>query len=84
MKGFLILLLIFTFGVFSIQAEETNKVKYRESKKIDFETLLIEGEGKKPELSVITGNSGEKDLGLLKLRDNFTDFIADDAGEEIK
>lgn len=65
-------------------AAETKNVKYREGKKIDFETLLIEGEGKKPELSVVTGNGGEKDLGLLKLRENFTDFIADDAGEEIK
>lgn len=67
----------------NVTAEEAN-VKYREGKKIDFETLLIEGEGKKPELSIVTGNSGDKDLGLLKLRDNFTDFIADDAGEEIK
>jgi hypothetical protein len=69
---------------FSAFADEAKNVKYREGKKIDFETLLIEGEGKKPELSVVTGNSGEKDLGLLKLRENFTDFIADDIGEEIK
>ncbi len=75
---YLLMLSAFSF------AEENKNIKYREGKKIDFETLLIEGEGKKPELSVITGNSGEKDLGLLKLRDNFTDFIADDAGEEIK
>ncbi len=77
------LVLTFLFSV-SVQAEEAQNVKYREGKKIDFETLLIEGEGKKPEMSIVTGNSGEKDLGLLKLRDNFTDFIADDAGEEIK
>lgn len=60
------------------------KVKYKEGKKLDFEALLIEGENKKPELSVVTGNSGDRDLGLLKLRENFLDFIADDAGEEVK
>lgn len=68
----------------SLLAQESKNVKYREGKKIDFETLLIEGEGKKPELSIVTGNSGDKDLGLLKLREDFTDFIADDSGEEIR
>jgi hypothetical protein len=84
MKVYFFTCLILTATAFSVQAEEAKSVKYREGKKIDFETLLIEGEGKKPELSIITGNSGEKDLGLLKLRENFTDFIADDVGEEIK
>jgi hypothetical protein len=78
------LCLVLTTTSLSVFAEESKTVKYREGKKIDFETLLIEGEGKKPELSIVTGNSGEKDLGLLKLRENFTDFIADDIGEEIK
>lgn len=78
------LCLVLTTTSLSAFAEESKTVKYREGKKIDFETLLIEGEGKKPELSIVTGNSGEKDLGLLKLRENFTDFIADDIGEEIK
>jgi hypothetical protein len=78
------LCLVLTTISLSAFAEESKTVKYREGKKIDFETLLIEGEGKKPELSIVTGNSGEKDLGLLKLRENFTDFIADDIGEEIK
>jgi hypothetical protein len=80
---FFLCLMLITLS-FSAFADEAKNVKYREGKKIDFETLLIEGEGKKPELSVVTGNSGEKDLGLLKLRENFTDFIADDIGEEIK
>lgn len=79
---FFLCLGLMTFAVATFG--EDAKVKYKEGKKIDFETLLIEGEGKKPELSVVTGNSGEKDLGLLKLRENFTDFIADDIGEEIK
>jgi hypothetical protein len=80
---FFLCLVYVTFSL-SVIADEGKNVRYREGKKIDFETLLIEGEGKKPQLSVVTGNSGEKDLGLLKLRENFTDFIADDIGEEIK
>lgn len=59
------------------------KLKYREGKKIDFESLLIEGENKKPELSVVTGNLGERDLGLIKTRDSFLDYMINDAGEEL-
>jgi len=58
-------------------------LKYREGKKIDFESLLIEGENKKPQLSVVTGNLGERDLGLIKTRENFLDYMIDDAGEEL-
>ena len=73
-------------GMFAMNAKsEESKVKprYREGKKIDFESLLIEGEKKKPDYSVVTGNLGEKDLGLLRLRPDFTDTMADDAGEEV-
>lgn len=59
------------------------KPKYREGKKIDFESLLIEGQKKKPDYSVVTGNLGEKDLGLLKLRPDFLDTMADTVGEEV-
>jgi hypothetical protein len=59
------------------------KLKSREGKKIDFESLLIEGENKKPELSVVTGNLGERDLGLIKTRENFLDYMINDAGEEL-
>jgi hypothetical protein len=61
-----------------------SKIKYRKGKKIDFKSLLVEGQGKKAVMAVVTGNNGEKDLGLLKLRTNFNDFMAIDAGEEIK
>ena len=60
------------------------KVKYRKSKKINFETLLIEGQNQKGELDVITGNVGDDGDGLLKLRKNFLDQIAVDAGEKVK
>lgn len=67
-------------------AEENSavKAKYSQGKKIDFEALLVEGENKNAELSVVTGNLGDKDLGLLRLREDFRDSIIDDAGEEIK
>lgn len=60
------------------------KVKFKASKRIDFESLLIEGERKKPEMAVVTGNLGEKDSGLLKFRQNFNDVLADDLGESIE
>ncbi len=78
-------LLLLSFFAFSpITNAKSNKAKYREGKKIDFESLLIEGQKKKPDYSVVTGNLGEKDLGLLKLRTDFIDSIGDDAGEEVK
>ena len=67
----------------SFSALASDKPKYREGKKIDFESLLIEGQKKKPDYSVVTGNLGEKDLGLLKLRPDFLDTMADTVGEEV-
>ena len=60
------------------------KIKYKESGRIDFESLLIEGERKKPELSVVTGNLGEKDNGLMIMRADFKDMMANDFGEVIE
>lgn len=60
------------------------KVKYKEAGRIDFESLLIEGERKKPEMSVVTGNIGEKDNGLMVFRKDFEDMMANDFGEIIE
>jgi hypothetical protein len=84
----LILLLILTIS-FSVSAADNktktkSKVKFKASSRIDFESLLIEGERKKPEMAVVTGNIGEKDSGLLKFRADFTDVMADDLGESIE
>tara|TARA_B100001971_G_C18268046_1_gene596705 strand:- start:144144 stop:144422 length:279 start_codon:yes stop_codon:yes gene_type:complete len=65
-------------------ADTAKNIKYREGKKIDFESLLIEGENKKPQLSVVTGNLGERDLGLIKVRENFLDYMVNNAGEELE
>jgi hypothetical protein len=75
------------FGAQSEEAKEipsNTKVKYKESGRIDFESLLIEGERKKPEMSVVTGNIGEKDSGLLVERKDFDDMMAEDFGEVIE
>ena len=68
----------------SKETTKTTKVKYKESGRIDFESLLIEGERKKPELSVVTGNIGEKDNGLMVERKDFDDMMANDFGEVIE
>lgn len=77
------------FSSFTAMSAEGNtksksKVKFKASKRIDFESLLIEGERKKPEMAVVTGNLGEKDSGLLKFREDFHDVLADDLGESIE
>ena len=69
--------------VFAKEGNDKN-IRYKKGKRIDFESLLVEGENKKPEMSVVTGNIGKKDLGLLKLRADFNDFMANDAGEKIQ
>lgn len=66
------------------KTKRKGKVKFKASKRIDFESLLIEGERKKPEMAVVTGNLGEKDSGLLKFRKNFHDVLADDLGESVE
>ena len=65
-------------------AESKKNVKYKSQGRIDFESLLIEGERKKPEMAVVTGNIGEKDSGLLKFRKDFLDIMAQDFGESVE
>lgn len=57
-------------------------VKYKAGKDLNFEQLVIEGQLKRPELSVVTGDSDENGNGLLRLRENFVDRMAEAAGEE--
>jgi hypothetical protein len=78
------LLVVFSFSATAATNKKKVNVKYKQGERIDFESLLIEGEKKKADYSVVTGNIGEKDFGLLKLRDNFIDTMSDDAGEEIQ
>jgi len=85
MRRLFLVLGIFLIGQ-NIFAQEVSKskIKYKKGDRIDFESLLIEGERKKPELSVVTGNIGEKDEGLLKMRKDFNDMMAQDFEEVIQ
>jgi hypothetical protein len=82
------IIVLFTLFISSIMAAtpsvKKTSVRYKKGGRIDFESLLIEGESKKPEMSVVTGNIGEKDTGLLKFRKDFTDMMARDFGEKIR
>jgi hypothetical protein len=82
------IVVLFTLFISSIMAAtpsvKKTSVRYKKGGRIDFESLLIEGESKKPEMSVVTGNIGEKDTGLLKFRKDFTDMMARDFGEKIR
>ena len=70
---------------FALAAEESPKpnVRYKAGKEVNFEELLIQGQLKRPEITVVTGNTQRGGDGLLKLRENFLDRITEDAGEEI-
>jgi len=57
-------------------------VKYKSGKDVNFEELLIQGQIRRPEISVITGSAEKGTDGLLRLRDNFLDRVAADQGEE--
>ncbi len=63
---------------------ESAKVHYRAGKEIDFESLLIQGQLKRPEFSVVTGNADQGGDGVLRLRENFLDTMSADQGEEIR
>ena len=58
-------------------------VRYKGGKELDFEELLIQGQLRRPELSVVTGNTNKGGDGLLRLRENFLDRLAADSGEEV-
>lgn len=74
---------LFAVGIllssFALAQEEGKDVR-----NIQFESLLIQGQVQRPDLSMITGNGQEDSDGLLRLRDNFTDLMAADHGEVIE
>ena len=63
----------------------TKGVRYRKvDKTIDFESHLVKGQLERPDVMVVTGNAPDGTDGLLRLRENFLDRVAIDAGEEVK
>jgi hypothetical protein len=68
----------------SAAEEPAGKVKYKGAKDLSFEELLVEGQLRRPELGVVTGDEDQGGQGLLKLRENFLDRLTADAGEEVR
>lgn len=62
----------------------TTQVKYKSGKAVDFEELLIQGRLKRPEVTVVTGDSGNGTDGLLRLRESFIDRMSVDMGEAVQ
>ena len=58
-------------------------IHYKEGKELNFDQLIIEGQMKRPELSVVTGDDEQGANGLLKLREDFIDKMTVDASEQI-
>jgi hypothetical protein len=84
-RSWMIAVLWMLVAVTSARAEDAvsnQKVKYTEGKDVNFEELLIQGQLKRPDVSVVTGNVKEGADGLLRLRENFLDRVTSDAGEE--
>ncbi|MBU6375397.1 MAG: hypothetical protein KGQ59_05335 [Bdellovibrionales bacterium] len=63
---------------------QATQVKYRSGKELRFDELLIQGQMKRAEMSVVTGDPSELSDGLLRLRENFLDHSAYDLGEEVQ
>ena len=89
LKSLLLVMFAVALGTASAFAEETKpatapvpKVSYKAAKDVGFEELLIQGQLKRPEVIVVTGNQSQGTDGMLRLRENFIDRLAEDAGEE--
>ena len=59
------------------------KIRYKKQKQVDFSSKTIEGKLKRPETALITASEGLDNNGILRLRENFLDKFAADAGEEV-
>lgn len=80
----LVVCICLLFSVYKVFSQEnTAAVKYREGKKINFESLLIEGEKRKAAQATVTGNLGEDDFGLLKVKKDFIDKMELSNSQEV-
>ncbi len=90
MKSIFIVFAVLCFGAVAAETPAStpntapaSKVRYRKAKDVNFEELLIQGQLKRGEISVVTGDAQDGTDGLLRLRENFLDRVAVDAGEEV-
>ncbi len=65
-------------------AAPKDKVRYTKSKKLDFSSQTVEGKLQRPETSLITASESLSTNGILRLREDFLDKYASDAGEPVK
>ena len=63
---------------------QATAAKFRAPGSMSFDQQLVEGQIYRPDLSVVTGDRMEDSDGLLRLRQDFGDHAADEAGEVIK
>jgi hypothetical protein len=83
MTRFIWFTLFLTLGASAAEETATPRVKYKAGKEVNFEELLIQGQLKRPEISVVTGNTPQGGDGLLRLRTDFVDRSLSEIGEEI-
>lgn len=78
MKSIFIIMILISLPVLAEDAEN------KDLKNIQFESLLIQGQVQRPDIDIVTGDAGGEMDGLLRLREDFTDLMAMDQGEEIQ
>ncbi|MBT7608434.1 MAG: hypothetical protein HN576_01680 [Bacteriovoracaceae bacterium] len=90
MKKMFIVLTSFAFANMAFGANIVTKknkrheIRYKKSKTVDFESLLIQGERKRADIVVVTGDVDDDLGGLLRLRENFIDHQSQDFGEVVE
>lgn len=68
---------------FPLTAVKADDEEGKNLKQIQFESLLIQGQVQRPDIAIVTGDSGNDLDGLLRLRNDFVDLMAADAGEAV-
>ncbi|MBY0517810.1 MAG: hypothetical protein K2P81_12945 [Bacteriovoracaceae bacterium] len=79
MKFVILTLALISLSAFAAEVEENKDLK-----NIQFESLLIQGQIQRPDISIVTGDPGNDLDGLLRLRQDFSDLMAMDSGEVIQ
>lgn len=84
LEALILLMATASLGATDAPTDKDAKIKYTRGKDINFEELLIQGDVQRPEQSVVTGDESISADGLLRLREDFKDKIADDFGESMQ